>query len=377
MAGNSSADAIGHYARKLNSNDLQKLKEQDLRRVSDYQAKKLELETKKNWDLFYKRNSNRFFKDRHWTRREFEELLCNMSFSEGSLKKMLEVGCGVGNLIYPLLEDGFDMFIYACDISHSAVELLKMHPMYSENDISAFQCDITTDCIFTEIPADSLDVITLIFVLSAIHPDKFEKALRNLYMLLKPGGIVLFRDYGLYDMAQLRFKPGHKIADNFYMRQDGTRMLKPKCVKKKGHVLSAYPRRPKRKTARESGLANKYLFQHTGARKKLREGRRGLWKFPESRIVASVTTRWHSAASQAQHAAPQYSHESSSIHTCFAQLCTDNSYYFSEEYLEKLFSKVGFKIITNSYIQRRTVNKKDGIDVPRIFIQTKCSKPSD
>ncbi len=34
---------------------------------------------------------------------------------------------------------------------------------------------------------------------------------------------MLFRDYGLYDHAMLRFSKGHKISDNFYVRQDGTR----------------------------------------------------------------------------------------------------------------------------------------------------------
>ena len=41
--------------------------------------------------------------------------------------------------------------------------------------------------------------------------------------VMKPGGVLLFRDYGLYDHAMLRFGRGHKIADNFYVRQDGTR----------------------------------------------------------------------------------------------------------------------------------------------------------
>ncbi|ENN79486.1 hypothetical protein HUJ04_013248 [Dendroctonus ponderosae] len=255
----------------LTSLEREHLKAQDSRLVSAHKAEQLERQAQKHWDLFYKRNETRFFRDRHWTTREFAELVGEHN---GAQKRVLfEVGCGVGNFIYPLIEEQLNLHILACDLSPRAIELLKNNPLYDAGRIRAFHCDISSEQFVDHVESSSVDVATLIFVLSAIHPDKFAVTLQNIHKLLKPGGLLMFRDYGLYDMAQLRFKPGNKIADNFYMRQDGTR-----------------------------------------------------------------------------------------------------TYFFSTQCVQELLERAGFKVLSNEYIHRRTINRKEDVDVPRIFVQLKAQK---
>ncbi|XP_077010239.1 tRNA N(3)-cytidine methyltransferase METTL8, mitochondrial isoform X2 [Tamandua tetradactyla] len=140
--------------------------------------------------------------------------------------RILEVGCGAGNSAFPILnilQNAPESFLYCCDFASGAVELVKSHASYRAAQCSAFVHDVCDDGLPYPFPDGILDVILLVFVLSSIHPDRMQSVVNRLSKLLKPGGILLFRDYGRYDMTQLRFKKGHCLSENFYVRGDGTR----------------------------------------------------------------------------------------------------------------------------------------------------------
>ncbi|TPX37161.1 hypothetical protein SmJEL517_g00899 [Synchytrium microbalum] len=198
------------------------------------------------WDQFYKMNQDKFFKERNWLRVEFPELFETMSANTSSRFNIFEIGCGTGSTVFPLLSETKDAnaFIYAADFAPTAVNLVLENPEYDDKRCCAFVyggqtlvtgfrvffvalashasriLDITSDTLPPQIKENSLDVCSCIFVLSAIHPDKIDRAINNLYRLLKPGGLLLFRDYGRYDMTQLRFKPQRRIQDHFYVRDE-------------------------------------------------------------------------------------------------------------------------------------------------------------
>ncbi|KAJ1621895.1 S-adenosyl-L-methionine-dependent methyltransferase [Pavlovales sp. CCMP2436] len=137
---------------------------------------------------------------------------------------VFEIGCGPGNAALPLLAQFPRARVCACDVSAAAVRLLTAHPSFEPARCTACVWDVADErglpgCV----AEDSVDAALLIFVLSALPPSAFERAARNVFTALKPGGLLLFRDYGSCDEKQRKFnRCGTKLGESWYARQNGT-----------------------------------------------------------------------------------------------------------------------------------------------------------
>jgi tRNAThr (cytosine32-N3)-methyltransferase len=85
-----------------------------------------EVEAANYWDKFYSFNQGKFFKDRHYLHFQFKDLSTKDGTSHLDGKKALEVGCGAGNTLFPLMKQHPNAFFYAFDFAAHAVDVVKV-----------------------------------------------------------------------------------------------------------------------------------------------------------------------------------------------------------------------------------------------------------
>lgn len=194
-------------------------------RVADDRPGRFNGDPAKWWDLFYKNNTANFFKDRKWLQQEFP-ILGRVVQEDAGPMTLLEIGAGAGNTAFPVLASNKNpkLKVHACDFSKKAVAVMRAHAEYDTQFIQADVWDVASDVLPPDLEEGSVDVAVMVFIFSALAPDQWQKAVDNVYRLLKPGGEVCFRDYGRGDLAQVRFRKGRYLEENFYVRGDGTRV---------------------------------------------------------------------------------------------------------------------------------------------------------
>ena len=93
----------------------------------------------------------------------------------------MDLGCGVGNAFFPLIEH-FGMpplRVQCCDFAKNAVKLVMENILYNADYISASTCDLVNEPI--PFPPQTAQFAVLIFVLSAISPENFKKVSQKIY----------------------------------------------------------------------------------------------------------------------------------------------------------------------------------------------------
>jgi len=177
------------------------------------------------WNRFYQNNTSHFFKDRKWLQQEFP-VLEQVTREDAGPKVILEIGAGAGNTAFPILAKNKNpqLKLHACDFSKKAVEVMRNHESYNPELMQADVWDVAGEELPPGLEENSVDVAIMIFIFSALSPKQWKKAVENVYRVLKPGGEVCFRDYGRGDLAQVRFRKGRYLEENFYIRGDGTRV---------------------------------------------------------------------------------------------------------------------------------------------------------
>lgn len=205
----------------------EKISEQHKNPVSEFDKKLYNGNPARYWDIFYKNNRENFFKDRKWLQIEFPSLYDATKEDAGPVT-ILEIGCGAGNTMFPILSENENphLRVIGADFAPKAVDLVKNSEHFDKRFAHAAVWDLAnTDGSLPEgVDPHSVDIAVMIFVFSALSPTQWEQAMENLHKLLKPGGRILFRDYGRYDLAQVRFKKNRLLDENFYIRGDGTRV---------------------------------------------------------------------------------------------------------------------------------------------------------
>jgi tRNAThr (cytosine32-N3)-methyltransferase len=190
------------------------------------------------WDQFYRQHQTNFFKDRHYLQKTFPNEFGNSvdinlqppPQTTAPRRTLVEIGCGVGNALLPILEDdrqSCSWTVHGIDLSSVAIDLMCKDSRFQQAALDGRAFGWTANLV-QSLPAECQGVATvstLLFCLSAIDPTQHVAAARHAAATLQEGGVLIIRDYARYDEAQLKLAAQrHKLwSNNFYVKYDSTK----------------------------------------------------------------------------------------------------------------------------------------------------------
>lgn len=171
-----------------------------------------------NWSLIYKNEGKKYvyydlYKP-HESLRDIEK-----EFKKRNVKRILDLGCGVGrNLVY-LSNKGFEL--HGFDLSKEGIN--QLNTILAKEKLKA---SLIVGDVFKKLPYKNnyFDAVISVQVLQHSKEESILKAINEIHRILRPGGYIFITLCGRYSQGILRkylVKSAKKIAPNTYIPTEG------------------------------------------------------------------------------------------------------------------------------------------------------------
>jgi methyltransferase-like protein 6 len=176
------------------------------------------------WNAFHARDNGtaRFYQERRYLPLAFPDAL--------AARRIVELGAGAGASLLPLLRAAPAATALATDVSPPALDLCaRVAAAAGVGDrVATALLDAAAPDAPATVAGERADACVLVFTLGALDPARHAPALATAAACLRPGGRLLFRDHGVFDLTHLRApRLLARLADDvaapaLHARSDGT-----------------------------------------------------------------------------------------------------------------------------------------------------------
>ena len=173
------------------------------------------------WASFHARDnaSSRFYQERRYIPLAWPALA-----DPAATASVVELGCGAGSALLPVLRANPAARAFGVDVSQGAVGMFLEAASRAGIDsgrVAGAVLDVATPGAAAALARVGADACLAVFTLGALEPAGQAAFLSAAHSCLRPGGVLYVRDHGLFDLTHMRAPT--RVAGDLHTRTDGTR----------------------------------------------------------------------------------------------------------------------------------------------------------